>query len=216
MRYPLGLELTGENQKRAKRDIRVDAYIVRSADFTIPILNHLRECVHSACPSVVETIKGGCPYFDYKGMMCGMASFKQYCAFGFRKASLMKEKSLMENSKSETSMGDLGKITSLKDLPSDRKLIGYIKEVMKLNDDGTKVVKPKPTKKDIAMPDFLGKALSKNKKAKAAFENFSPYQQREYLEWLNEAKTEVTREKRLATTIEWLAEGKVRNWKYVK
>ena len=199
-----------------KRDKRVDAYMVKAEDFAIPILSHLRECVHHACPSVEETIKWGCPHFDYKGILCSMASFKKHCDFGFWKASLMQDQSLMENSKSETSMGHLGKITSLKDLPSDKKLMGYIKEAIKLNEDGTKVVKPRQFKKQIATPDYFSKALSKNKKAKVIFENFSPFQQREYVAWLTEAKTDVTRMKRLATTIDWLEEGKVRNWKYVR
>ena len=111
-----------------KRDKRIDTYILKSADFAVPILNHLRELVHVACPEVEETMKWSFPHFDYKGeMMCSMASFKQHCAFGFWKASLMKDKSLMENAKGETAMGPLGRLTSLKDLPSDKKLIAYIK-----------------------------------------------------------------------------------------
>jgi uncharacterized protein YdeI (YjbR/CyaY-like superfamily) len=199
-----------------KRDKRVDAYVLKSADFAIPILNHLRECVHHTCPNVEETIKWGFPHFDYKGIMCSMASFKHHCAFGFWKASLMSDPTLMENAKNEASMGHLGKITSLKDLPSEKKLIGYIKEAMKLNEVGVKLVKPKSIKKEIAMPDYFIQALSKNKKAKSNFETFSPSQQREYLEWLTDAKTDATREKRLSTAVTWLGEGKARNWKYAK
>jgi len=198
-----------------KRDKRIDSYILKSADFAVPILNHLRELVHTACPDVAETMKWSFPHFDYKGVMCSMASFKRHCAFGFWKASLMKDKTLVENAKSESAMGHLGNITSLKDLPSDKKMIAYIKEAMKLNESGAKVEKPKMAKKEIPMPDYFGRALSKNKKAKKAFDDFSPSHRREYLEWITEAKTEVTRKKRMTKALEWLEEGKARNWKYL-
>jgi uncharacterized protein YdeI (YjbR/CyaY-like superfamily) len=197
-----------------KRDKRIDTYILKSADFAIPILNHLRELIHVACPEVEETMKWSFPHFDYKGTMCSMASFKQHCAFGFWKASLMKDKTLVANAKSETAMGHLGRITSMKDLPSDKKMIAYIKEAMKLNEAGVKVEKVKIAKKEIPIPDYFAKALAQNKKAKKVFDDFSPSHRREYLEWITEAKTEATREKRVGTTLEWLEAGKARNWKY--
>jgi uncharacterized protein YdeI (YjbR/CyaY-like superfamily) len=197
-----------------KRDKRIDTYILKSADFAIPILNHLRELIHAACPEVEETMKWSFPHFDYKGTMCSMASFKQHCAFGFWKAALMKDKTLVDNAKRETAMGHLGRITSLKDLPTDKKMIAYIKEAMKLNVAGVKVEKVKMAKKEIPIPDYFAKALAKNKKAKKVFDDFSPSHRREYLEWITEAKTEVTREKRMETTLEWLEAGKARNWKY--
>ena len=196
------------------RDKRVDAYVMKSADFAVPILNHLRELVHTGCPEVEETMKWSFPHFDYKGVMCSLASFKHHCAFGFWKASLMKDKSLMENAKSQTSMGHLGKITSIKDLPSDKKMIAYIKEAMKLNELGAKVKKPKMARKEIPAPAYFLAGLNKNKKAKTEYEALSPSHKREYLEWIVEAKREETRTKRVHTTIKWLAEGKARNWKY--
>lgn len=125
------------------KDLRVDKYIANAADFAKPMLNHLRELVHKACPETEEIIKWGFPHFDYKGMMCSMAAFKQHCAFTFWKAALMKDKKLIENAKSESAMGHLGRITSLNDLPSDKILMAYIKEAKKLNDDDVKLpVKP--------------------------------------------------------------------------
>src|SRR4051794_29744902 len=122
-----------------KRIKEIDVYIAKSADFAKPILNHLRKLVHDTCPDVEEKVKWGMPFFDYKNApMCNMAAFKQHAAFGFWKASLMKDKSLKETAESEAAMGHLGKITSLKDLPSDKKIIVWIKEAMKLNDDGIK------------------------------------------------------------------------------
>jgi uncharacterized protein YdeI (YjbR/CyaY-like superfamily) len=163
-------------------------------------------------------MKWSFPHFDYKGMMCSMAAFKQHCAFGFWKASLMKDIKLIENAKSETAMGHLGRITALKDLPKDKVLLSYIKEAKKLNDDGIKL-KAKPSdkiKKEVVVPDYFLKAVIKNKSALKTFEAFSPSHKREYVGWITEAKTEETRNKRIATAIEWLAKGKAKNWKYMK
>lgn len=200
-----------------KKDKRIDMYIMKSADFAVPILNHLRELVHAACPEVEETMKWSFPHFNYKNeMMCSMASFKQHCAFGFWKASLMKDKSLMENAKGETAMGHLGRITSVKDLPSDKKIFSYIKEAMKLNDEGKKVVKKPAEGKEPEVPAYFLKALKSNKAAQKTFENFSPSAKKEYVMWIVEAKTEDTRNKRIEQALEWMAEGKQRNWKYMK
>ena len=199
------------------RDKRVDAYIAKSAAFAKPILNHIRELVHQANPEVHETIKWGFPHFDYKGMMCSMASFKQHASFGFWKAPLMKDPVLKETAASEVAMGHLGKITSLKDLPSDKKITSWIKEAMKLNDDGVKMVKTKPAKSpELVVPSYFTKALQKNKKALSFFEEFSTSAKKEYVSWVDDAKSEDTRNKRMEQSIEWLAEGKPRNWKYMK
>ncbi|MBK8290976.1 MAG: YdeI/OmpD-associated family protein [Flammeovirgaceae bacterium] len=198
------------------RDKRIDSYILKSADFAIPILTHLRELVHVACPDVEETLKWSFPNFEYKGMMCHMAGFKNHCSFGFFKASLMKDKTLVKNAKSESGMGHLGAIKSLKDLPSDKVLIQYIKEAAKLNAEGIKVEKKKPVIKKLIIPPYFIKALKSNKAALNTFEAFSYSNQKEYIEWITEAKTEVTRDKRMDTALEWMAEGKIRNWKYLK
>jgi uncharacterized protein YdeI (YjbR/CyaY-like superfamily) len=202
----------------AKKDPRIDAYIANSADFAKQILNHLRALVHKACPAVDETMKWSFPHFDYKGeMMCSMASFKQHCSFGFWKAALMKDPVLIANAKSEVAMGHLGRITSLKELPVDKIILGYVKEAMKLNDDNIKVAKPKPVaKSELTIPAYFTAALKKNKKALSVFEGFSYSNKKEYVLWVTEAKTEDTRNKRLTQAIEWMAEGKVRNWRYVK
>ncbi|MBU9935224.1 MAG: YdeI/OmpD-associated family protein [Ferruginibacter sp.] len=200
----------------AKKEKALDAYIAKSADFAKPILNHIRELVHKTCPEVEEKMKWSFPHFDHKGeMMCSMAAFKQHAVFGFWKAALMKDPVLVENARSETAMGHLGRLTSVKDLPSDKKMIAWIKEAMKLNEQGIKVAKPKPAeKKELVVPDYFVKALNKNKKAKQVFDNFAYSHRKEYLQWITEAKTEETRNKRMATALEWIAEGKGRNWKY--
>lgn len=200
-----------------KKEKAIDAYIAKSADFAKPILNHLRELVHKACPTVEEKMKWSMPHFDYKGeMMCGFAAFKQHASFGFWKAALMKDPILLETAKTEVAMGHLGKLTSIKDLPSDKKLTAWIKEAMELNDKGIKVVKKPVVKTELVVPDYFIKALAKNKKAQKVWDAFAYSHKKEYLQWITEAKTEATRDSRMATAFEWMAEGKGRNWKYEK
>lgn len=195
-------------------DPRIDAYIERSAEFAQPVLIHLRELVHKACPDVTETLKWSMPSFEFKGILCGFASFKKHCTLMFWKQSLLETDAFP---KYKMAMGSFGRITSLKDLPSDKVLIGLIHQAMKLNEKNIKVAKkPAAPKKELVVPDVLTKALSKDKKAKQTFDNFSYSHRKDYIEWIAEAKTEPTRDKRVATTIEWLSEGKGRNWKYEK
>jgi len=195
-----------------KKDARVDEYIAKSAEFARPILRHLRAVVHRACPAVEETIKWKFPHFVYKGMLCSMAAFKQHCAFGFWHKAIRKT---VDAGKQREAMGQLGRITALADLPTDAALARHIKQAMKLNDAGIKSPAAKHReKKEAAVPDYVMRALKKNKQALAAFQDFSPSHRREYIEWLTEAKQEATRERRLATMLKWLAEGKTRNWKY--
>ncbi len=202
-----------------KKEKIIDAYIAKSADFAKPILNHIRELVHKTCPDVEEKMKWSFPHFDYKGeMMCSMAAFKQHAVFGFWKAVLMKDPVLVETASSEVAMGHLGRLTSAKDLPSDKKMTAWIKEAMALNDKGIKLpAKAKPvTTKELVVPNYFTKAISKNKKALQIFEAFSYSHKKEYVEWITEAKTEETRNKRITTAIEMMTEGKSRNWKYAK
>ena len=195
------------------RDPRVDAYIAKSADFAKPILTHLREVVHSACPEVVETMKWSSPFFDYHGAMCNMAAFKEHVGFGFWKGALVIGRTSGE---SEPSAGQFGRITSVKDLPSKKELTALIKKAMKLNEEGVTVVKTKKAKPELPVPPELAAALAKNKKASTAFDAFPPGHRREYNEWVGEAKRDETRVARAKQAVEWIAEGKSRNWKYQK
>jgi uncharacterized protein YdeI (YjbR/CyaY-like superfamily) len=197
----------------ATKDPRIDAYIAKSAAFAKPILKHLRKVVHAGCPDVEETMKWSMPHFDYKGVLCGMAAFKQHCAFGFWKESLI----LGDDKTNKSGMGSFGCIKSLADLPNEKTLIGYVKKAAALNAAGIKAPgRTQPKKRPaIEVPDYFAAALKKNAKARKTFEAFVPSKQREYLEWVTEAKREETRNERLATSIQWLAEGKPRHWKYV-
>jgi uncharacterized protein YdeI (YjbR/CyaY-like superfamily) len=191
------------------RDPRVDAYIAKAPEFAKPILAEVRAIVHAACPAVEEDIKWRAPAFMYKGMMCGMASFKQYAAFIFWKHELV-------FGEKERTDSPLVRLTQVGDLPPKRVLSGFVKKAAALNDDGVKVERVRRPPKPVRVPAALARALGKNKKALMAFEAFPPSHKREYVEWITEAKTDETRTRRLKQAIEWIAEGKSRNWKYEK
>lgn len=212
--YRVGIPSPIKSIIMAKKDKRIDDYIAKSADFAKPILNHLRQIVHIACPDVEETIKWSFACYDYKGPFCSMAAFKEHCSFGFWKAALLKDAATLTSNQA-TSMGHLGKIKSLADLPSDKVLISYIKEAMQLNEEGKKLPPRNKTEKaEIPVPDYFTKALGKNKIAQKSFEAFSPSHKREYLEWITGAKSEETRNRRMEKAIEQIAEKKGLNWKY--
>ncbi len=201
------------------KDARIDVYISKSADFAQPILNHLREVIHKACPEVKETIKWNFPHFEYKDeILCSFAAFKGHCSFTFWKASIMQDPENILLLMGETGMGNFGRITSLSELPPDIILITYIKQATKLNEEGIKPAakKKSPRDRDIETPADLEAALKQNTKAFNIFTSFSYSHKKEYIEWINEAKRPETRSRRIRQTIEWVSEGKGRNWKYEK
>ena len=200
----------------AARDSRIDQYIESAEPFARPILTHLRDLVHQACPDVTETIKWRMPFFDYKGALCSMASFKAHASFGLWKGQLIPEVVDHFGDKASDAMGTFGRITSLADLPADAKIVGWIREATDLNVRGEKL--PQRTKAghkgEVDTPDDLLAALEGNESARLTYEGFPPSKRREYVEWLTDAKTDATRQRRLAQAIEWMAEGKSRMWKY--
>jgi uncharacterized protein YdeI (YjbR/CyaY-like superfamily) len=200
---------------------RIDVYIAKSRPFAQPILEHLRQQVHKACPGVVETIKWSRPFFEYKGVILGnMSAFKEHCSFGFwgeEISAVLREEKLLQ----PDAMGSLGRLTRVEDLPSNKQMLSLLRQAAAFIDSGeytspiaarNKVVKaPKP---DAETPPQFMHALKASKKAAAAFAKLSPSCKREYVEWIADAKREETRDKRIATAIEWISEGKQRNWKY--
>lgn len=204
----------------SQKDPRIDTYIEQAQAFAQPVLKHLRKLIHQAVPEVQETIKWGMPSFDYKGTFCSMAAFKGHMTFGFWKYKLMQDPHgyLQERAnQGGEAMGNLGRITCKKDLPPDEIILDLLMQAKKLNDEGIKVVKEKKAAKPaLPIPDYLKTALEKNKNALTNFHSFSPSARNEYIDWLEEAKTETTRNKRLEQAIEWISENKKRNWKYEK
>ena len=195
-----------------KKDPRVDAYIAKAGPFAQPILKHIRTLVHRADPKIEETLKWRMPTFIHEGIVCGMAGFKQHCALGFWKSKLILDK---QGRRVDEAMGNFGRISSLKDLPSDRELMGYIKKAVALNVDKVKVPgreRRKATPKRI--PADFAAALKKNLKALKTFKALSPSHRNEYVVWIMEAKRAETRAKRIVTALSWLAQGKNMNWRY--
>jgi uncharacterized protein YdeI (YjbR/CyaY-like superfamily) len=193
-----------------KTDPRIDAYIERQADFARPILEHLRGVIHEACPDCDETLKWSMPSFMYQGkILAGMAAFKAHATFGYWNDSM-----LQQEEKNRSAMGQFGRLTSLDDLPSRDSLVELTRKSMKLVDDGVKPPRNQSAKAPLTVPQDLRAAIDAVAAAKATFDGFPPSCQREYVEWVTEAKRDETRAKRLVQTVEWLAEGKRRNWKY--
>jgi uncharacterized protein YdeI (YjbR/CyaY-like superfamily) len=193
-------------------DPRVDDYIARSAPFARPILKKIRAAVHAGCPDVEETMKWSFPHFMHHGILCSMASFKSHCAFGF-----WKEMSGTQGPDGGTN-AQFGRVTSVKDLPSRAVFLKLVREAARLNEDGLNPPpKAAPDKsKSVRAPADLLAALRNNPKARAAYDELSPSHKREYIEWITEARRSETRKQRVATAVEWMAEGRIGNWKYVR
>jgi len=200
---------------------KVDAYVAKAKPYALPIMEHLRELIHKGCPGVEETIKWSRPFFEYRGVILGnMSAFKEHCSFGFwgeEIGAVLREAGVVQ----EGGMGSLGRITRIEDLPPDKQMLSLIRQAAAFIDRGeytspiaarqrvVKASKPAPE-----APEELAAALRKNKKAAAVFADFSPSCKREYTEWIADAKRTETREKRIATAVEWMSEGKQRHWKY--
>ncbi len=192
-----------------RRDPRVDAYLAAAPEFAQPILEHLRALVHAACPEVVEDIKWSRPHFMLDGrILAGMSAFKAHCGFGLWHS---------EGEKNTEGMGQFGRITAVADLPPKTELKKRIQQsAQALRSGGPSRMADKKPRPQLEAPPDLQTALSRHAAARKTFEAFPPGKQRDYIEWIVEAKREDTRSKRLAQTMEWLAEGKSRNWKYEK
>jgi uncharacterized protein YdeI (YjbR/CyaY-like superfamily) len=200
---------------------KVDAYIGKAQPFAQPILKHLRKLVHAGCPAVEETIKWSRPFFEYHGAILGnMSAFKAHCSFGFwgQEMSAVLDKAAVVR---DGAMGSLGRITRVDGLPPDAEMIGWIKQAAVSVDSGQHISPVaarqrvvKPPKAALKTPPEFAAALKKSKKAAATFEASSASCRREYIEWITGAKRPETRDKRIATAVEWLGEGKQLNWKY--
>jgi uncharacterized protein YdeI (YjbR/CyaY-like superfamily) len=205
----------------AQTEPRIDLYIAKAKPFAQPILIHLRELIHKACPNIVETIKWSRPFFEYKGnIVCNISAFNEHCSFGFwgeEIGAILRQAGAVR----EEGMGTLGRISSLETLPPDKQMLAWLKQAIAFIDNGTytspiaarnRVVKA--PKEEAGIPEPFAQALKASQPASRVFAAFSPSAQREYTDWIAEAKRPETRDKRITQAIEWIAEGKQRNWKY--
>lgn len=200
------------------RNPAVDAYIARSAPFARPILKRIRALMHKASPKIEESIKWGVPHFEHRGIVGSMAAFKQHVAFGFWRerlirARLGRDAERMFPRGAERGMGGR-KIRALSELPPAAVIERTVKAAVALNEAGVKPARARRRKPPPKAPPYLRAALKKNARARATFAGLAPGQQREYVDWLIDAKQDATRERRLAHAIQWLAAGRQRNWKY--
>jgi uncharacterized protein YdeI (YjbR/CyaY-like superfamily) len=176
------------------------------------MLEQLRAAIHAGCPDVEETIKWSVPHFDYKGIFCSLAAFKQHVRLLFWKAPLLRAGLPAAGQKA---LDQLDRMTSLDDVPNTKTVVSLVRAAAKLNDEGVRVIRPKPApKRPVVVPPSLKAALAKHPSARSTFEAFSPSHKREYVEWISEAKTDETRERRIAKALEQMTEGKSRHWKY--
>lgn len=193
------------------REPRIDAYIAKAQPFARPILEKVRERVHAVVPDVEETVKWSMPAYTVDGkILLITAAFKAHMALNFWRGQ-----ELRGEAANADAMGQFGKIKSLDELPPDGELDRLIREAAALAKNAPAARKPKhaPKPAPVMHPDFAA-ALDKAPKARAALDSFPPSAQRDYFEWIAEAKQDATRQKRIATAVEWLSEGKRRHWKY--
>jgi hypothetical protein len=197
------------------KDPRVDAYVAKAAPFARPLLRHFRGLVHRGCPSVVETIKWGHPAFDHHGFLAGMAAFREHASFIF-----WKEKRLVADgvlAPSYEGWGQFGKVRGLADLPSDAAILRTVRAAARLNVEGTPSPRSTPrVKRPVPRTPAAFAAALRGAGADAKHRAMSTSMRREYVEWIAEAKTTATRDRRIATAVQWIAEGKRRNWKYAR
>jgi uncharacterized protein YdeI (YjbR/CyaY-like superfamily) len=195
----------------------VDAYIAKSAPFAQPILNHLRKLIHTAAPGVVEQIKWSRPFFVYQGVILGnISAFKHHCSFGLWGREIAATLAA-DGTSSNEGMGSFGKLTSIDDLPTRTKLLAYIREAAHASGQRTVAwTRPRSSvaKPEAEVPEALTAALAANPAAAKAFAALTPSCRREYCAWIAEAKRPETRDRRIATALPWIAEGKNRNWQY--
>ena len=206
-------------KKTATMSDGVDLYIAKAGSFAQPVLEFLREAMHEGVPGVVEEMKWSRPFFVYKGVILGnMSAFKAHCSFGLwgkEVGAALREGGQVQGN----GMGTFGRLTSVKDLPARKELVSYLQVAAKAVDDGVRTkswTRPRQAvvKAEVDVPEALAAAFKKNKAAAKVFAGKGPGWQREYCEWIAGAKQEATREKRVAQAVEWIAEGKGRNWKY--
>jgi uncharacterized protein YdeI (YjbR/CyaY-like superfamily) len=200
----------------------IDEYISNARPFARPILKRIRKLVHKAHSEINEELKWSFPNFTYRGkIICHMAAFKEHCAFGFWFSSMLDDpdKVLVDKEK-KGGMGSVGRLTGPDDLPDEDVLAGFIMQSLQMVDQGMSLANRGQRRRGadarISVPTDLKELLNKNKVALNVFNNFSNTHRKEYIQWVEEAKADTTRQKRLKTALEWISEGKPRNWKYMK
>lgn len=196
----------------AKKNPDIDNYIKKSPDFAKPILKRLRTIIHKACPKVTEEIKWQAPFYLYQGrVLCATMAFKKHCALVFWKAALIGKK---KGDKAKADLKQMRRILLVEELLPEKELVAYIKLAMHFNEPTTKLPPRKERSAPVKVPKELMESLQANPQALENFNAFTPSKRKDYIFWITGAKTEETRERRIETAVDWITEGKSRNWKY--
>jgi len=198
---------------------KVDAFIKKAQPFAQPIISYLRDLILETDVNLVEVIKWGFPNYTYNGaIICSFSAFKEHCSFGFWLGAELPDPHGILNQQGKTAMGNLGKITNLNELPDKKILQEYILSAIELAKKGhgkSKTATKKESKPDLKS-DAFPEIFDNFPKEALIFDTFPPSHRREYLDWILDAKSEETKNKRISTMFEWITEGKSRNWKYEK
>lgn len=195
---------------------QIDAYIERAQPFAQPILIKLRNLFHKACPDIEEKLKWSNPSFERNGIVGGFAAFKNHVSWGLWKAKLIKDPTSAMATDASSAMGG-GHLRSVKDIPPDKVMLDLIRQAVDLNEKGVKLPRNTAAKKPPPKtPPDLAAALKRNARASTVYKSFSASHKREYIEWITGARQPATRQRRLKQAVEWIAEGKPRNWKYMR
>ena len=193
----------------------IDSYIENAPEYAVPILEEIRSIFHEADDRMEEAVKWNAPHFVLEGIVGSMAAFRNHVRLIFWHGQLMEDpENLLSPVGSKTDMGSMD-VKTIDDLPSRGTLVQYVREAVTLNVEGVSTRRERSAAAPPELPEDLQQALEGSPEALASYDGFSPSEQREYTEWITEAKREETRTRRVATAVEWMAEGKPRNWKYM-
>lgn len=176
------------------------------------ILQRLRDFLNRDDFGLTEDWKWHAPNFNSNGMVCWLAFFKSHVGLNFFKGSLIEDLHGLYDNASMDKGNRIIKYKTINEI-NENLLEYYIYEAIKHNKEGAKITSKKV---EIEVPKDLAKALEKDIMAKDFFTNLAPGYKRDYIDWIISAKQEKTRLKRLETTLEWLGQGKKKNWRYKK
>lgn len=145
---------------------------------------------------LIETTKWGGTVFTVNGKnVLGIGGFKNYFTIWFFNGVFLKDENqvLVNAQEGVTKSLRQWRFTS-KDEVNETFILSYIKEAIE-NENAGKV--SKPVKKEVLVSEFLQKELDNNPALAEAFRLFSPYKQREFLEYVESAKREETKISRI-------------------
>ena len=186
----------------------INEYIARTeGTFAHPILTKVHEIILETAPEIEEAIKWGAPSYEYKGLLITTVKFKKFAAVWFHKGAFFDDpKNLLEASSDDTKYMRKYILHTIDDL-DEKGLKGLIREAIKYQETDVEVEVTATSEKETLTSDLLDEALSNDSKAKAEFENFTDYKQKEFIEHIETAKRDATKQRRLKKSLELIRQG---------